>query len=225
MAFTPDTTDLCTGADLELFMSQLAPGNPDEARLQRLITALSASMRNLLGRSDDHDLAYAATITEVRDGGNKNSINMYRYPVWSVASLTVDGFSIPASTGPTTFGYNITRGRKLSLQNGARPTGSPAVPGGGPSYFNRGIQNVTVVYSAGYWLPSMTGTRPSMVQTLPADLRQAVAEWVALRYKQSKRWGNKDESVGMQRISFDMSAVPDSVKDAVRNYQDTSLFL
>src|SRR5438309_1085729 len=122
-----------------------------------------------------------ASYTITRDGRGTAMMLLPQFPVTAVAQVIVDGRTIPAQSAFGLPGYRFTD-TSLILAGFC---------------FTRGFGNVQVGFTAGY-------------ATAPADIAQAVNEWVALRYKERDRIGFQSKSLAGETVSFVTKAMPDS---------------
>jgi hypothetical protein len=125
----------------------------------------------------------------VRDGQGTAKMLLPQFPVTAIAEVNVDGCAIPAQAGFGASGYRFT---------------DTAVMLDG-HVFSRGFGNVRVRFTAGY-------------AAVPADLGEAVNEWIALRYKERDRIGHASKSLAGETVSFITKAMPDSVKSILDQY-------
>ncbi len=198
---SPDPGDLTDIAAVEQFLS-LPAGNADEALLQNLITAVSAEIATYCERS-----FMSRTCTEVRNGSGRDVMTLFNSPCTSVSRLTIDGVDVPPAADATSAGYGFDADR-IYLR-GAPGFGSPFLLG--RYVFEPGYQNVAVTYTAGYFTPGQQAagqSQPSEVAALPADLKMAATELVALRYRQSKRWGDTGFGIGSERVNYFIGDMP-----------------
>jgi hypothetical protein len=145
-------SDLCNLADLKAWINM--SGSGDDQLLSSLITSVSRTIYAMLSR----DTFVPASYTEIRDGNASDRMFLREWPVISVSSLTVNGYSVPAA--PALVASGVVQGGWL-LEAFA-----PANPGrwqrfmlrgtglgqgyGVPYKFTRGLQNVTIAYNAGF---------------------------------------------------------------------------
>lgn len=195
MAAGPD--DLCTLAELKAWLPN--QGNNDDANLQSLISNGSFVILNqYLNRP--HILApVLGTLSETYDGNGSDRLLPRNFPIISVSAVSVDGVAIPASqgfsTGSHVAGY-LLDSRRVMLR-GFR--------------FCRGLQNVSITYTAGY-------------SSVPVDLKQAAIEAFALAYRQRPHIGEKSNSMGGQvTVSFDMSDCPPRSLNVFKQYRRLGL--
>lgn len=125
----------------------------------------------------------------VRDGQGTAKMLLPAFPVTAVAELTIEGRDIPAQASFGSAGYRFTDAAIILDGH----------------VFSRGFGNVRVRFTAGY-------------QTVPADLSEAVNEWIALRYKERDRIGHASKSLAGETVSFITKAMPDSVKSILDQY-------
>lgn len=126
--------DLVTQAQAFAWLSQAVDPNGDIAGA---VSAVSTQIQNFIG----YQIA-EASYTRTMNGHGGEKMLLRDRPVISVSSITVDGISIPAATGPTTTGF-VFDDRFVYIRGNW-------YGGLSPSRFNRGVQNVTVTYTAGY---------------------------------------------------------------------------
>ncbi len=157
----------------------------DDALLTRLITAVSRFMEAVIGQA----IAPAAYTWK---GGGTGSARLLlpNTPVTAVSSLSIDGKAGAASPGYGQAGYSFDR---LGLYLGAG------------AVFPRGVQNVSVAYTAGF-------------ASVPADLEQACISTVALRYKERDRVGYASKSIGGETVAFTIRDFPPDALTSLRNY-------
>ena len=140
----------------------------DDALLNRLISEASRTILNYLQTSD----IGLTTITEIISGRGERKLQLRNWPVIEVTGLSVNGVAIPASTGPTSYGYFLEPVYG-SLSGRAQNLGIVGSGGGGifvgPGYsgfspnshgrgFPRGIGNIAVTYSYGYCIQGESQT-------------------------------------------------------------------
>ena len=160
-----DPSDLTTVADLAAWLGLSSPSEDTQAQLQRLVTAASNWIQQVINRTV-RSLAY----TETRDGHGGDRMILANGPVSSVSSVTVDGAAIPKATS-TTAGY-VATDSFVGLR-GYR--------------FTRGIQNVEIVYTAGF-AAVPPRTRPGLHRTRGPALEGAGSNRPRL---QVDRWGDR----------------------------------
>jgi hypothetical protein len=175
--------DLCTPADVQAFLS-LAAGQ-DAALLQTLCTNASAFVLNFINRN-----LLSASYTETRNGNGGDRMPLYQWPITDVASVSIDGVTVPLSTGASAPGY-VADDTTLYLR-GYR--------------FCQGVQNVVVSYTAG-------------LASVPPDVAQACMEIVAVKYKRRTSIEVSGKTLNGETISFTQSDMPAAAKTALGNYR------
>lgn len=179
-------TQLATLTQVKEYIGNSAD-NTDDALLTRLITAVS----ELIERSCNR--VFGSTVySEARDGNGLDFMVFSNRPVITVSSITVDGVTIPQSTNHAVAGWVLANGWKVALRGGYT--------------FRQGIQNVSMIYTAGF-------------ASVPADVVQACCLMVGLFYKERDRMGINSKSVGGENISFTDDDMPPSVRETVNNYR------
>lgn len=137
--------------------------------------------------------ALASQSYDIVFGGNgKQSMVFQQYPITAVASVEIDGVAVPAYSSSTGYGYTFSNWRIQLI---------------GKSW-TWGVNNCHVVFTAGY-------------ATIPADIRQACLELVALRYRERERIGHSSKSIGGETVSFVIAEMTDSVKQKLNQYRRT----
>ncbi|MCE2916391.1 MAG: hypothetical protein LW768_12705 [Rubrivivax sp.] len=180
---------LATLTQLKEFIGNSAD-NTDDALLTRLLDASADMIERSCNRT------FAATIyTETRDGNGHDFMVFSNRPVTAVGSISVDGRTIPQSTGTTTGGWVLASSWKVALR--------------GQYLFTEGVQNVTMTYTAGY-----------ASNSIPPDLTQACCLVAALAYKERDRMGISAKTIGGENISFTNDELPPSAQQAINNHRN-----
>lgn len=194
--------DLTTLANVKSWLSAYgtAPANSsDDANIQACITTASIQFMWMTGRGASDGSIFTVTspptpivspfvqpvqYSEWYDGEGKCRMFLKNYPIISVESVSVGFQSIPQSTGWGNAGFVIDgSGVSISLRSGGSGLSfSPFYPGGYGT-FCKGLQNIHVLYTAGY---------PST----PPDIELAIRKWVALNYKRKDWIGLDSKSMG-----------------------------
>jgi hypothetical protein len=99
------------------------------------------------------------------------ALQLSRWPVASVLSVDVDGVALVEGAD---FRIDADAGQLVRLDASGNPKDWMGIL-------------TTVTYSAGYWLPDMTGTIPTGAQALPDDIADAVSRMVYTRYAERQR--------------------------------------
>jgi hypothetical protein len=182
--------------------------------LQRAVTRCSRAASNFCNRvfaletlQDEIGLPHDGWPRTVRR--ETFALLLSRWPVVSIASVVVDGTTLAEGVD---FLIDSTAGQLIRLDIWGNPKDWTGIL-------------TTVVYSAGYWLPGMTGTAPTGALTLPEDIEDAVSRMVYTRYAERQRDPLiKSEYVdGVGRLEYilpssDGNLSPD-VADILDNYR------
>lgn len=195
--------------------------------ISRLITAASAYILRRTRRVNaDGSIPTTSTFSATAAfnewyDGNGNYRMFLRYsPIVSVQALTVNGITIPASTGFSSPGYVIDQsGRSLVLrsatpyQGGSFGSGTWYVNNFGPIYnFARGIQNINVQYTAGF-------------TSIPYDLADACIQMVGYTYR-SRGWIGQQQAVQAENvgtIQYVKWTIPPMTEEVIRRYTPASI--
>lgn len=137
--------------------------------LERLITAVSAKFTAEVGRS----LASAAA-TETYNGHGGQRLTTKRFPIISVASLSIDGLAITPRASVGESGYVVDDATSIALEG---------------YFFSQGLQNVVVTYTAGY-------------ATIPLDVEQVIVKMVCLQFRDKDRIGQGSRSMQGESVSY-----------------------
>lgn len=136
--------------------------NADDVLLTRTINQVSTAILNYLQRP----LLARTTYTEVRSGVGNQKITLRNWPVVSIASVTINGVNIPQGTNPTKPGWF------LQQWDGAVAGNLQQLYLIGYC-FSRGLNNITVVYDAGYCVTNQAvnvpGSTPYTQTITPAS--------------------------------------------------------
>jgi hypothetical protein len=175
--------DLCVVADVNSWLGNSDP-TTDSALIQQLITAFSQDVITETGRGTD---LYSQTAASERYNGNgSDRLMLRRYPIVSVASLTVNNQTVTQSPDGVQAGFVVdTAGNANSLvliggSSGFTGSYTQVGFGGGICRFAFGTQNIAVTYTAGY-------------ATVPYDLNQAAISIVGENYRRRKNIGQASQ--------------------------------
>ena len=156
--------------------------------LQRLVTSASSFIQTHLNRD------FAATeYSETRNGTGGVTMMFGDYPVTAVSSLKIHGQVIPEildAGDMTEYGY-LFDDTTLYLRGYS---------------FVRGIQNVSITYTAGY-------------AAIPTDIGQVTIDLVARKFKERSRIGLVSENIGQQTMLYAKTDLTDEFKSLLRQYQ------
>ena len=190
--------DLCTLSDLTSYLGDPNISATSLTALSFLISSVSGwvqgfSERNMVG---------IQSYTFTADGNGGGAVFLPEGPVTGVTSVVIDGVSVPSSPGSPTYGFLASDCDVVII--GGR--------------FPRGLRNVVITYTAGFPYTFTLGVSPPLdiLTGTPADLRWAVVETVALRYKRRLSLGKMSEGLTGQTTAYDSSIAP---KDAMAIFQ------
>lgn len=173
---------LSTLSNVKAWLSET--GTANDALLSRLLDAASAYLETLLNRQ-----LLQTQYTHTTNGSGHTRMSLPHTPVTSVSSATIDDVSIPLSVNGKT-GY-LYSNSMLYLVN---------------LVLTPGVQNVSVVYTAGY-------------AVVPRDLEQACIELVGLRYKDRDRIGLVSKGLAGETITYSQRDHSKFVDTVVNNYR------
>lgn len=134
----------------------------------------------------------SAPYIDIQDGDGSDYLILKNRPIISIQSVTLDGDPISASPDGISAGYTFDSTTLYYI--------------GG--WFCRGRRNVNVSYTAGF-------------ATVPPDIAQAAIALVGFQYNKSRRLDVKSETLAQQTQSFDLSGIPDVVKQVISQYKVT----
>jgi len=141
---------LCTVSDVEKVLG-VDLGSTDESTVTNLlIPTVEASITNYLG----YDPNYSSSITETFDGDRTEDLFLSRSPVVSVTSVTEDGSTLTQGNDQDYVLYSkLGRLRKIGREKWSAAK----------------LQNITVVYSAGY------SDSEGSAEDVPGDMKYVCA--------------------------------------------------
>lgn len=189
-------TDLTTLQSLKAWLG--ITNAADDANLTRLITAASQFFTAKCGRSLQ-EASYSETRNGYHvptfDGGRQMVLN--NWPIQSVQSLTIDGLAIPQQGSPPgelgPAGYTFDNDT-IYLVGYA---------------FNRGFQNVTIAYTAGYAQGS--------IELL--NIEQAVIELCAQKYRRKSHVDENSQMLQGMTVAFSQRDIPPEVQTVIEMYR------
>lgn len=203
---------MATG-DLVMLPAALAwLGTTDEQDVvPGLISAVSTTIQNFVGYQFGQ-----ASYTRTFNGNSSDKMLMPDRPIVSVTSVTIEGISIQAGTPVPRPGFRFDS--KFVYLAGFERYGLERAAAG-MGRFIRGVQNVTIVYQAGY-------------ATIPADVTQACLTWLGAVFALSDattnnpavtelKAGDTDQKFGAYVTALDGSVVlmPPGVAAALIPYR------
>lgn len=182
--------DLTTLDNVKAYMQIADTDTSSDEVLERLITSFSAWFINQVNR----DSLLTDDYVERRNGQGGDSMTMRRYPVQSVASVTIDGHPIAASADGS-HGFVFDEFSVFLIGD----------------TFRRGRQNVAVSYTAGY-------------DTVPADIEQAVIDQVVFTHRRAPNLGSTAQTQGgILTASFSQKDLAPGVAAVIANYKSRTM--
>jgi hypothetical protein len=181
--------DLTTLANVKEYLS--ITNTTSDSLLSRLITACSTYAATYCSRTFQ-----LTTYNESRNGLGGTTLTMKNQPITGVSAVSVNGVNIvprpPLGPGSATgYGFGYTFDRTRVMLSG--------------TCFYQGQQNVAITYAAGY-------------ATTPADLEQAIIDWVGDEFKYKDRIGKASEGIEGQTIAFISKGIPPRVQSVLNIY-------
>jgi hypothetical protein len=129
--------------------------------------------------------------TELRNGTGTSRMVVANYPLVSVQSVLVNGQAVQQSSdGFTQYGWTFDD-RGLTMIG---------------DVWARGTRNVQIIYTAGY-------------ASVPLDIAQTCAEWVAFCYRERDRIGHASKSVQGETTAYITAAMPQRVQLMLSQYK------
>ena len=158
----------------------------DTATLTRLLSAVAAAFSAYCDRTFE-----STAQTYVTSGHGSSAMMLPEYPVSALTYLKIDGTAVTARPSIGAAGYVLIAPNTIQLDGGM--------------YFNRGLANVEVSYTAGY-------------STIPADLEQACLETCASWYKRRMRTDEVSKSIQGEVITFSTDKFPKAAQAILDTY-------
>lgn len=198
------TGDLCVLSDVASYLGDANVGAPSGLSLTALSYLITAVSNWAQGYCEQVFTGYQVN-NWVADGTGGDTLPLPNTPLVSVGSVTVDGVAIPPSSDGISYGW-VADDHSITIQRGR---------------FTRGRKNVMVGYTSGYPYAFVAGASPALdtLTGVPADLRWAIVETVALRYKRRQHLGLNSQSMQGQTTSFDNSMAPRDALDTLKKYR------
>lgn len=198
----PSPLDLTTLASARAWIGGLNTGGSQAAsdqNIQACITAASFEFLRLTGRgpmnwqtATQSPFVQPVDYVELYSGNGNPQIMLRNFPVNSISQVTINGASVPASSGPGVAGYQVGatgRGVVLSAGGGANPQSFWNYPygsyaggsGGGLGRFgfSYGNQNVQVSYNAGFAMNEVSGELQTVIPAWQASHNYGTGDVIA----------------------------------------------
>lgn len=148
--------DLTTLAKVKAWLPIVASTTSEDTLLSGLITSTSADFMRSIRRPD----LLTATYTEIREGDGANRLLLRHWPITAVSLLTIGGVTINPSTDQIAPGWYLDVDIDPERLNQLYLAVYNFLDGA----------TIVVEYAGGY-------------SAVPADIEQAVIDWVVYRYK------------------------------------------
>ncbi len=145
--------DLANLADLKSWLD--ISQDDDDPLLSQLISQLSRAILNILDRPSILPTIYVETY----DGGNESSIVLKQWPINAILSCSINGVQVPPAP-PLLMGAPAQLGYVLDGSDVA-PPGRMQRVSLRQRRFSCGIQNVEIIYSAGYKVANESAVAPA----------------------------------------------------------------
>jgi hypothetical protein len=196
--------DLTTIENVKTWLPISTTNSADDGSLSRLITAVSMDFMRATRRPD----LLLADYTEVHQGDGSARLVAYHWPIVSIDSLSIAGATIPASADKIAAGFYVDQD--------IDPERAWQIYLNGYSFIDGAV--VQVGYSAGYVQP---GTDPATGQiALPADIEQAVIDWIGYRYKGRPNVGvTMRKGIGGEAEQAEQVDAPPNVLQVIERYK------
>ncbi|HVJ09269.1 MAG TPA: hypothetical protein VM554_12885 [Acidisarcina sp.] len=185
--------DLTTLANVKGWAPIATTTVSDDALLTRLISSCSQDFLRATLRPDLLETSYS----EVHMGDGATRITLWHWPIVAVATLKINGVAVPASIDKMAPGYYIDqdidpeRIYQLYLIGQTFTDGAP----------------IAISYSAGY-------------ATVPADIEQAVIDWVVYRYKGRPNTGTvRRRSTEGEDVQVEQVDAPPTTLSVIERYR------
>ena len=184
------SNDLSTLANVKQYLNSQT--TLQDSLLQRLLSAASNLMQTWMSRN-----IALTTYSETRNGLGSPVMSLLNTPVTNVSSVYVNGVSVSPrpplnQTTGSGLGYGFTFDDARVMLSGLT--------------FCRGMQNVTINYTAGY-------------ATTPFDIEQAAIQLTAEWFKYKDRIGKVSEGIEGQPITFSVKDIPPGVLMVLQTYR------
>jgi len=163
-----------------------------------------------------------ANLTETRNGNDQNRMVFRQRPVWALSSVVINGTPILVVTDQISSGalFDTDMVYLRGYQSGVALAGWVY----GSLKFQRGIQNCSFTYSAGFQTPGQTalGVTVAGAPLLPFDLTEGAAETAGYWLKRHRNIANESTGQGPERVSFSKEDVPPMVKTMLNTYRSAT---
>lgn len=172
------TTPITTLAAIKAFAG-ISGTNQDAA-----ISALMPQCLSAIGNYCNRDFTSTAEV-EYRDGNDAARMLMANYPLTAVASVIIDGRSVPLSVNGTSGYFYVPKSRNLILIG---------------YKFTRGLRNIQIALTAGFG--DASGPTGSDICPWPDDLVLAYTSYLVTRLRERTRLGIGSQSLAGESVTY-----------------------
>ena len=182
-----DLNSFSIGIDSTLYHAYTGAGfvGVDDVLLTRLVTAASAFIQRETGR-----VLASEQYSESYNGVGSNCLMLRNQPVTAVASVVVDGVTVPPAASSMSVGFLFDD--KMVYLNGF--------------FFSRGFQNIQVSYTGG----------PLAGDPDIALAEEACIELAAWDYRRKDRTGEDMKTTAGQAVHYTVKELPDEIARKIR---------
>ena len=174
-----------------------------ESTYDRLLITLGKGVTEVVKRYCGI-LERATYTAELYDGDGEDTLYTDNRPIQSVSALVVQGITIPAAATYDQSGYMIDKSKRcIKLRD---------------YVFTSGVQNVSLSYVAGYYLPDHASYVEGGTTSFPVDLEQAIIEMVGIKYERIDRGDIASESHGGHSVTYTDTDIPRPIKAVIDRY-------
>lgn len=184
--------------NVKIHLGLLTSDSSQDALLTNMINASQRICEQYL-----HHPILQASYTEYYDGDGTGKLILRKWPIISVTSIHIDidrEFDSDDLADPTNYYVDSENGIIEFYRAFAA----------GPAWFDEGIKNIKVVYSAGF-------------ASIPDDLIEAADEHVAWMFRRANTEGTTQQSLGGKSEVYDDRKIPDWLKLKLLPYRDRTL--
>jgi hypothetical protein len=187
--------DLTNLGDVKVWLGIAPAQTAADGQLATLITATSADFVRAIDRQDFCEDLY----TEVRVGDGGIRMSLRHWPIAEIQSVNISGTAVVESPDKVAAGWYIDDDLDPERRN-------QLWMAGGSAFMDQA--SVVLTYTAGY-------------ASAPADVSQAVLEWVVERYKGRPGEGiNSQREAGGEHVTYERSdAMPATTAQVVERYK------
>lgn len=221
----PDAIDVTTLTNVKTRLGPNFSGTGDDTLLSYLITSLSLFLLHEVGMGPmDWSIPAASPLVaqvpfnEWYDGNGSERMFLRNQPIVSVQALTINGVPIQASAAYGQPGYVIDgSGKSLAIRCGGAGSATTFTFSrfgfrGGGQYFQKGIQNINVQYTAGF-------------ASTPYDLQDKAEGQIAVTYQQKNRRDQASQAMaqGAGTSAFRDWAITPELALVIRKYKRVAM--